>query len=64
MSKAVIPDPVLARILAYAMERWCWDDSSMLEELYARHGVDTTPEAFVDAMAHHYDLTDPRSAWF
>lgn len=50
----------LQRILAYARTRWCWDDPAMLEELYARHGIDTTPEAFVDAWADHYDLTDPR----
>jgi hypothetical protein len=53
-------DPILTRILAYAMARWRWDDASMLEELYARYGVSTTPEAFVDDWARHYDLTDPR----
>jgi hypothetical protein len=57
-------DPVLARILAYAKERWCWDDATMLEELYETYGVRTTPEAFVDDFAHHYDLIDPRDAWF
>jgi hypothetical protein len=53
-------DPLLARILAYAKARWCWDDAPMLEELYETYGIDTTPEAFVDAWAYHYDLTDPR----
>lgn len=53
-------DPVLSAILAYAKQRWCWDDASMLEELYETYGIDGTSEGFVDAWAHHYDLTDPR----
>jgi hypothetical protein len=50
----------LAAILAYAKWRWCWDDATLLEELYQRDGVATTPEAAVDAWAYHYDLLDPR----
>lgn len=53
-------DPVLAHILAYAKARWLWYDASMLQELYERDGVQTTPEAAVDAWAYHYDLLDPR----
>jgi len=52
----------LAAILAYAKARWCWDDASMLEELYERHPVETTVEAWVDEWARDYDLTDPRDA--
>jgi hypothetical protein len=51
---------LLQRILAYAKERWCWDDASLLEELFVRENVDTTPEAAVDAWARDLDLTDPR----
>jgi hypothetical protein len=50
----------LAAILAYANKRWLWDDAPMLEELFERYGIDSTPEAFVDSWAHHYDLSDPR----
>jgi hypothetical protein len=64
VSESATQDPVLARILAYAKDRWCWEDSTMLEELYETYGVDSTPEAFVDNFARHYDLTDPRDAWF
>lgn len=52
----------LAAILAYAKSRWCWDDAPMLEELYERHPVETTVEAWVDELARDYGLIDPRDA--
>lgn len=54
-------DTILARILAYARERWCWDDESFLEEQYElRWRESDTPEAFVDALAEDFELLDPR----
>jgi hypothetical protein len=50
----------LAAILAYAKARWCWDDRTMLEELFDTYAMSGTPEEFVDMWAHKYDLTDPR----
>jgi hypothetical protein len=54
----------LARIVAYAAQRWCWDDEAFLaeaaERLYSAADGDT-PEGFVDMLAAEYDLTDPRS---
>lgn len=61
MSNIPATDAQLSRILAYAKERWSWDDPAMLEELYERsYRPDDTPEAFVDGWAQHFDLTDPR----
>src|SRR6266403_3377975 len=52
---------LLAAIIAHASARWCWDDESFLEEAFDRlYGPDDTPEAFVDALAADYNLTDPR----
>jgi hypothetical protein len=52
---------LLARVLAYAKSRWCWDDAAMLGELFERDWVrGETVEGFVDAWARDYDLTDPR----
>jgi hypothetical protein len=56
----VATDPLFQRILAYAKSRWCWDDESMLAELYEREAGDNTVEATVDGWARHYDLIDPR----
>lgn len=53
-------DPLFARILAYAKARWCWDDETMLAELYESEAGDMPVEATVDAWARHYDLIDPR----
>ena len=58
---AVKRQRLLAAIIAHASDRWCWDDESFLEEAFDRlYGPDDTPEAFVDALAADYNLTDPR----
>lgn len=54
------------QILQYAEKRWCWDDTSFLEEMFEVHynpKVDT-PQVFVDDLAKDYDLTDPRDVNF
>lgn len=55
-------DHLFQRILAYASDRWCWDDELMLAELYECDAGELTVEATVDAWARKYDLIDPREA--
>lgn len=52
----------LAQVTTYANERWCWDDTSMITELFENHyNPETdTPKQFIDDLARDYDLTDPR----
>jgi hypothetical protein len=53
----------LADALAYAKERWCWDDVTFITEMF--EGLDPprgneTPGGWIDAMAFKFDLLDPR----
>jgi hypothetical protein len=53
----------LADALAYAKERWCWDDVTFITEMYDnldRADFTATPKEWIDSMAEHYDLLDPK----
>ncbi len=56
-------DEWFEQALAYAFERWCWDDASFIREIFdSEHGPEPsgTPQEWIDALAEEFDLTDPR----
>lgn len=51
----------LTQAVAYARQRWWWDDPTHIVELFDSHApLDQTPQQWIDYLACKYELFDPK----